>query len=238
MVHVCTDLRGRARRVWATLILGCFFPWAAAIGVATDPQDWNGTWILDRDSVTSAAGAAHPVLTPAYRQRFDQWAHSLRDGTLRRASELFCQPPGMPALMRVTGFPVRVTVLADRVTTQHGAWAQQRTIYTDGRAQPAQLTPTDNGYTSGHWEGGTLVAQTIGLRADAELLAGVGHSSEARVSERIYLASRDELVDEMTIFDARALEQPWPIRLRFKRSQATLKPFACREAREPGTLRR
>ena len=232
MVHVCIAVRGLARRVWAILISGCFFPWAAAIGVATGPQNWNGTWVLDRDSVRSAAGAAHPVLTPAYRQRFDQWAASLQDGTLRRASQPYCQPPGMPTLMRITGFPVRITVLADRVTTQHSAWAQQRTIYTDGRAQPAQLRPTDNGYTSGHWEGSTLLAQTIGLRAEAELLAGVGHSSETRVSERIYLASRDELVDEMTISDPRVLEQPWPILLRFKRSRAALKPFVCSEARD------
>src|SRR5579883_1599299 len=38
-----------------------------------------------------------------------------------------------------------------------------RTIYMDGRAHPANLSPTDRGHSVGHWEGDTLVVDTVGF---------------------------------------------------------------------------
>ena len=41
-----------------------------------------------------------------------------------------------------------------------------RQIFMDGRALPQYPSPTWNGYSTAHWEGDTLVVQSIGYRDD------------------------------------------------------------------------
>jgi hypothetical protein len=60
-----------------------------------------------------------------------------------------------------------------------------RQIFLDGRALPAVSTPSFMGYSVGHWEGDTLVVETIGYK-DATRLDWIGHphTENLRLTER------------------------------------------------------
>ena len=102
----------------------------------------------------------------------------------------------------------------------------------DGRGHPDDLEATFEGDSIGHWDGGTLVVDTIGVKEAAPLGMGMKHGPKMHIVERIHLApkDRDTLVDEMTIDDPDALEKPWTHTLTYKRSREwQLLEFECAE---------
>ncbi len=66
-----------------------------------------------------------------------------------------------------------------------------RRIYTDGRALPEAPDATNTGYSVGHWEGPTLVVETVGINPAAlypnTQQGAVPIGANARISERIFL---------------------------------------------------
>jgi hypothetical protein len=65
-----------------------------------------------------------------------------------------------------------------------------RTIYLDGRAHPdlSRLTPTVVGHSTGRYEAGVLVVETIGLTS-GNVTAGGWRTPETRLTERYDLSS-------------------------------------------------
>ena len=64
--------------------------------------------------------------------------------------------------------------------------AAYREVYLDGRPLPVNPNPTWNGYSTGHWEGDTLVIETNGIRDDMWLdIQGSPVTESARVTERL-----------------------------------------------------
>jgi hypothetical protein len=111
-----------------------------------------------------------------------------------------------------------------------------RNVYTDGRRHPApaDLWPTPMGESVGHWEGETLVIETIARRATAPIRVGSPLSvlsDQARFTERIRLVSPDRLENEMTIDDPIAFERPWVLKLQYRRvtDLDRLPPHDCAE---------
>jgi hypothetical protein len=109
---------------------------------------------------------------------------------------------------------------------------QTRTIFTDGRGHPDDLEAGIFGHSIGHWEGDTLVVDTIGIKTITELGAGMKHSDKLHITERIHLAKDDpnQLIDEMTLEDPVALEAPYHRTFTFKRERDwNLMEFVCAE---------
>lgn len=97
-----------------------------------------------------------------------------------------------------------------------------RHIYTDGRSHPAadDVWPTAMGDSIGHWEGTTLVVETIARRADKPLRSSSPMtllSDQARFTERFRRVSETVLEDEMTVEDPVALAKPWVMTLKFRK---------------------
>jgi hypothetical protein len=92
--------------------------------------------------------------------------------------------------------------------------ASYRQIFTDARPLPADPTPSWQGYSSGRWQGDTLVVETIGFRDDLWLdLAGSPMTGAARVTERIRRPNYGRLEIEVTINDPKAYTKPWTVHL-------------------------
>ena len=89
-----------------------------------------------------------------------------------------------------------------------------RQIYTDGRPLPADPNPTWNGYSSGKWEGDTLVVQTTGFR-DGMWLDATGNpmTDAAKITERFHRPDFGRLDVELTIDDPKAYARPWTVML-------------------------
>src|SRR5207249_11528752 len=70
-----------------------------------------------------------------------------------------------------------------------------RQIFTDGRPLPVDPQPSFEGYSTGKWEGDTLVVQTVGLRDGSWGDEGGTPLTEARSEEHTSeLQSRFDLV--------------------------------------------
>ena len=112
---------------------------------------------------------------------------------------------------------------------------QVRHLRTDGRHHPApdDLWPTRLGDSIGHWEGDTLVVDTVGRKpeplAPRALLSVLSES--AHFTERLRRVSQNELDDELTIDDPATLAHSWKMTLKFERLADVdrLFPYDCVE---------
>ncbi len=88
-----------------------------------------------------------------------------------------------------------------------------RQVFLDGRAQPKDPNPRWMGYSIGHWEGDTLVVDTVGFDERSWLTAqGHPHTEMMRVTERFRRPDLGHLEIEITIDDPGAYAKPWVIK--------------------------
>jgi hypothetical protein len=93
--------------------------------------------------------------------------------------------------------------------------AGYRQIFTDGRPLPVDPQPSWQGYSSGKWEGTTLVVDSIGFRDDLWLdIVGSPLTSAAKVRERIRRPDYGHLEVEVTVDDPKAYTKPWTVTMK------------------------
>lgn len=194
--------------------------------------DWGGIWFLVRGSGGRAAGVENrPKLKGDYLNRYEEWrAEVLANEGVVKNETSSCAPPGMPYFMQIGQYPYEFLFTPGRVTIHAEAWGQTRTIWTDGRPHEEDPDPTYAGNSVGHWEGDTLVVETIGVNDTLTLLPGMHHSSQLKITERIHLSPDDPaiLMDEMTWDDPEALVEPYKITVSYRRDrEGALIEFIC-----------
>jgi len=146
-----------------------------------------------------------------------------------------CLPPGMPAMMSMA-YGMEVMQNKDKITFFSELNDALRRVYLDGR-KPAQKVlddPTYAGYSMGHWEGDTLVVETVALRDDTFIEGFTPHSDAMTVQERIKLLEPGLLEDHITVTDPKALTKPWETVKKYRKSTRAsgtdeLREFACAE---------
>jgi hypothetical protein len=217
--------------------------------------NWTGLWeTFSSKAITNPAGrsarfvgassplAGHPPYNPDWERKY-QAALSDRAAAAREALTTKSCGAGTPAF--ASNFPLileRPLVLEIAVTPEVTLFVMDRGgvrhIYTDGRSHPGKddLWPTPLGDSVGHWEGQTLVIDTvatppgrISLFTPAEL------SEQAHFIERLRLLDKNTLEDELTIEDSVSLARPWTMRLQFTRVQDLTRfiPYDCEADRNP-----
>lgn len=194
--------------------------------------DWGGVWVVDS---TRPGSNEQPALKGKYLADYQMWAQQVKatHGNVPHEGS-YCLAPGMPTMMGLGQYPLEFLFTPGRVTIHFEAWMQWRNIFTDGREHPDadDLDPTFYGDSIGHWDGGTLVVDTVGVKTIIPLSQGMKHSDKLHLIERIHLAKNDPntLVDEMTLEDADALAKPWHLMHTYRRSRdMNLLEFMCEE---------
>jgi hypothetical protein len=155
--------------------------------------DWGGAWFLMfQGRVPGAAPEPEPKLKGEYLKKRQAWLAEARanNGVVKRERS-YCSPPGMPRIMRLAQYPYEFIFSPGRVTVNQEAWMQTRTIWTDGRRHQEDPDPTYMGDSIGHWEGDTLVVDTIGISPELEIDTGIPHSARFHLVERIHLDPAD-----------------------------------------------
>ncbi len=196
--------------------------------------DWGGVWVVTRPKpVPGAPPAEQPQLKGDYLARYEAWQKDTREHNgMARKETSNCMPPGMPGMMGSAQYPIEFLFTPGRVTTLHEAWMQTRSIFTDGRGHPDDQDPGFFGHSIGHWEGDTLVVETVGIKTITELAGGMKHSAGLRIVERIHLIKGDSatLLDEMTMEDPDALAAPYHRTITYQRQRDwNLMEFVCAE---------
>jgi hypothetical protein len=121
----------------------------------------------------------------------------------------YCQPLGLVRMLQIEG-PRKIVQTAGLLVMLFERDNSFRQIFTDGRAMPVDPQPAYNGYSSGKWEGDTLVVRTAGFK-DGMWLDNVGSpfTAAARVTERFRRPSFGNLEIEVTVDDPKAYTKPW-----------------------------
>ncbi|MDB5459504.1 MAG: hypothetical protein JWO72_1245 [Caulobacteraceae bacterium] len=180
-------------------------------------------------------GAPPPGTIPPYKPdwaaRYQATVADSRVGKITVDPTAKCLPPGMPRAM-TTIFPIEFSVEPNRVLMLFEIGGV-RWVWTDGRKHPSadDLEPTFMGDSIGHWEGDTLVVDTVGLREDTVFDAsGAQHSDKMHVVERIRLLSPDKLEDRITVDDPVAFTKPWEATHTYDRKRGwQIMEYICEE---------
>lgn len=170
------------------------------------------------------AGLPGPSLTPAYAAKA---ASQPKPGADAQTTN--CLPPGLPEIMSQP-YPLEFLMTPGLVTVISEAYTQVRHIYTDGRPLPADPDPTFFGTSIGHWDGNTLVAESVGFE-DVPRGINFPHSDKMKIVERFTLTDPDTMTIQTTIEDPEALTMPYSMGTRtLKRHRTwTLAEYICEE---------
>ena len=159
----------------------------------------NIGWVL-KDGLPYQSWAAELVKSRrADNTKDDPQTRCLPRGALRMLTD------GL--LKKIVQVPGLMTILSERNATY-------RQIFTDARPLPADPNPSWNGYSSGKWEGDTLVVETVGFRDDSWLDAvGSPLTSAGKMTERFRRPSFGKLEIEITVDDPKVYTKAWTIKL-------------------------
>jgi hypothetical protein len=175
--------------------------------------DWSGVWL---PKVSDQRAQERSNTPPWNAKAAAQIAHMYAEQKAGRPAPLFvnCLPEGMPSWMLITHNTLEFALTPGRVTILGESDGNRlRRIYTDGRSHPEDPDPTFHGHSIGHWDGGTLVVDTVGVLPEVYIAvseaAGVANNGDMHIIERIHLQEPDVLADELEITAPKVLTAPW-----------------------------
>ncbi len=187
----------------------------------------GGTAPGGRGQRANTAGAAPrgPVYTPEYEAKRRAFLASPPEDN----ETANCLPPGMPGIMNQP-YPMEFLLTPGKVTIVIEAYTQVRHIYTDGRPLPEDPDLEFHGTSIGHWEGDTLVVETIGFSPLTQIERGVPHGDKMRIVERFRLTNPNTMVIETTITDPVVLTAPYTATATLSRHRDwTIAEYICEE---------
>lgn len=216
MNYLLSQRRGRAAG-WLLLIALLCGGTLLKSAVAAQ-REWPGVWAREEGFEHPDPKRILPFLKPEAAADFTRAieSHSFR------VPWSFCDPPGLPAILteypnglEFLFTPNRVTMLAEDSSI--------RRIYTDGRPHPKDVDPSYYGDSIGHWEGATLVVDTVGLQQDNDIVIGYPADSETmHIQERWHRISPELLQVDISVDGVDSLTMPFTRTQRYKRRASGL----------------
>jgi hypothetical protein len=186
--------------------------------------DWSGVW-NPNISDQNARMKTDPV--PWKPEVAAEVAELVAEEHAGRPKGLFvaCLPEGMPSWMLITHNAVEILYTPGRVTLLGESDGNRiRRIYTDGRPHPDDPDPSFHGHSIGHWEGGVLKVDTVGVLPQVYLAVseavGVPNNGDLHVVESIHLSAPDVLEDDIEITAPHVLLHPWTTQRSYFRQRA------------------
>lgn len=183
---------------------------------------WKGPLIMG--GMFRAVGG--PPFTPAGEAAYQyNLHHSINP-------EALCLFAGIPRAS-ISGVPFEIVQNSNRIAFLYELMTTFRSIPLDGRPHPKDIEPSFFGNGIGHWEGDTLVIDSIGFKDKLSWIDDDAHphSDAMHVVERWSRPDADHLNHEVTVEDPKFYTKPWT----FKRVFTAMPPgdelyeFACDE---------
>jgi len=178
------------------------------------PPDFSGIWTW----FGSGPGRADPTAgwpkEPPFTKEAQEKVAAYRALVAPRGDTPggHCVGTGMPGSMLGSGgYPMEIIQRPGQITVIYEAHTEIRRIYIGApQVDPADQVPSRNGYSTGRWQGDTLVVETAFLKEAVDQAAA--HSEDAKVVER-YRLGKDEkgeklLTAELTLTDPRFYTRP------------------------------
>jgi hypothetical protein len=193
---------------------------SAIVGASAEP-DFSGVWLPDVKDQHRQESANMPPWKP---EILAQIQHQITEEKAGRPFLVLshCLPHGMPTWMLIPHNAMEVLVTPGRITMLgEGDGNRMRRIYTDGRQHPDDPDLTMHGHSIGHWEGDTLVVDTVAIMPQAFVAiseaAGIPNNGDMHIVERLHLAGTNVLHDDMEITAPKVLAATWKTTRIFRR---------------------
>ena len=187
-----------------------------------DPHDLSGYWDLGPDgrNIPPAKLVASVTL-----EKLQQ----MRDADL--ISWRWCRPIGLPADMD-TGRPLSITQGAFEIAISTEANVSARHLYfRDHHINPDILDPSSLGESIAHWDGDTLVVDTVGFDAKQGrlMLPGGGYrTANSHLEERFKLLKNGEVLSVTSTWtDPLVFAEPHTYEYRYSRIHGMYEPRAA-----------
>lgn len=180
----------------------CFLLCALAVVHAQDLGS-DGVWLPSH--VADLASNVDAPLQPWAKLKFQE-NQALKQNEL----DLRCLPPGVPRIMLMAR-PFAIVQAAKRILLVYEGGAHVwRQVWMDGRAHPKDPNPNWLGDSVGHWEGNTLLVDSVGFNDRTWLDdAGHPHTEQLHVIEKFTRTNPSTMKYEVTIDDPGAYTKPW-----------------------------
>lgn len=214
---------------------------ASAPRTADGKPDLTGIWQAGMAGPAGQYGYDYNVAQNLPADGVTPWAQMVRQQRVqdfRKDSPLaHCMPVSVPflnfrGLSRIVQTPNLVVILYESPNSPH------RSIFLDGRELPKEPNPTWLGYSVGHWEGDTLVVNSIGFNDKGWLDVGGNPQTESlRLTERYRRPDFGHLQLEVTFDDPKTFTRPFTLRMT-KTYTADTEIFedVCENERDSGHL--
>jgi len=156
----------------------------SAASAANDPRNFEGTWHRADNSFTSLfiLGIDLPY-KPETQNHVSDYLEWFKEGRSKASAHLTCRPTGVQGVTAT-----KEAVLFLQPPGQLIMISQEdrevRHVYLD-QSHPKNVKPTYSGHSIGHWDGDTLVVDTIGYNGKGQLdEIGNPNSDQLHVVER------------------------------------------------------
>jgi len=146
--------------------------------------------------------------TPGFQEDYDRRIDDEIAGNPVQTAGADCLPSGLGRMMTGGGPPVEIFQTEREVVVRKENGGLHRIRLDRGHLPAEDLFPMFYGDSVGHWEGDTLVVDTISLGAQPFLDGRAIYSEEAHIIERYRRVDANTLEVQVTIEDPKAFTRP------------------------------
>jgi hypothetical protein len=190
--------------------------------------DWSGIWEIDWRNTRKSPPRPPMKLTTEYQAKLDAFRAAQKQGENLQGQAANCVPPGLPRIMSQP-YPIEFVFAPGKVVMLIEAYMQFRHVFTDGRKHPEDPDATFMGHSTGHWEGDTLVVDSVGFTGSTELAPGVPHSDRLRIVERLRKVSPEWMEIQTTLIDPVVLAEPYTSTSSYRHLNDEIREYICLE---------
>jgi hypothetical protein len=195
---------------------------------ADGKPDLSGNWQPNaiRQNVDMIGAGVEVPMLPEARAIYDKRKAALG----REDPEARCLPPGVPR-MSTTPYPWRIVQTPKLIVIVYEGGAHiWRQIFMDGRPHDPKVEQTWLGDSIGHWDGDALVIETVGQNDITWIdAAGIPHTTDMKVTERITRPDLGHLEIVHTIEDPKTFSKPWSFTTKPSLLKGELIEYICQE---------
>ena len=205
------------------------------IAIADQP-DLSGVWTPGPLDKYPPGNTTEPKWLPAIKPIYERLKQLDAEGKPQNIW-VDCLPEGLPSSWTQTlnsleflPTPGRITILGELDGNR------QRRVWIDGRPHPADPDPSFSGHSIGHWEGQTLVIDTIAFLPQVYISTaqgvGIPNNGDMHVVERITLTGPDSARVDLVVDAPHVLAEPWKASrtlIRHRERSFDLAESSCRQ---------
>ena len=173
----------------------------------------------------------NPILQPWTRESLDANNKRILAGGTGYTRQVSCWPMGTPAFLLYPAQPVYFIQTPEKVTIIAQMDHQVRHVYLNV-PHSKDVKPSYYGESVGHYEGDTLVVDTIGIDSKSTWIDNfrTPHSDQLRVVERFRITDDDKFLRvDLHVDDPGAFTMPWNAVQRYDRQNLNFIETVCAE---------